>query len=173
MDTVAKTNQPAPKFSLRDLEGEAHQVEDYFGKVVILNFWSAECPWAKRADELIKPMLDEWGDDVVFLAIASNANEDGELLKKEAEKRGLPILLHDKDQVVARLYGAITTPHIFVIGKDGVLRYQGAFDDVKFRQPEPTLNYLSQAVNALLAGDMPDPAEISSYGCTVVYVNIV
>lgn len=169
MDTVIKTGNPAPDFTLPDLDGRPHSLSDYRGKVVVLNFWSAECPWAKRADELIQPMLAEWGDDAVLLAIGSNANETHEELAKAAAKRNIPIVLHDSEQVAAKLYGAKTTPHIFLIDQEGILRYQGAFDDVTFRQPDPTRNFLWEAMQAVLEGERPTLPETPSYGCTVVY----
>ncbi len=166
-------NQPAPLFKLFDLKGEPHALEDYIGKIIILNFWSAECPWAKRADKSIYTMVEKWGKDVVLLSIASNANEEKDLLRSESDLRKIPTLLHDKNQEVAHLYHAITTPHIYVIGMDGLLKYQGALVVVNFRQPEPTINYLSLAVDSLLIGESPDPSEILSYGCTIVYHNVV
>jgi peroxiredoxin len=169
MDTVIKSGQPAPAFSLPDMGGKLHTLDQYRGKIVVLNFWSAECPWAKRADELLTPMLAQWRDGVQLLSVASNASEKAERLRQEAAARGIAPLLHDADQKVARSYGALTTPHIFVIDAEGILRYQGAFDDANFRQPEPTRNYLFEAVEALLAGERPDPAKNPSYGCTVVY----
>jgi peroxiredoxin len=169
MDTVIKTGAPAPDFSLPDLNGKTHHLKDFRGKITVINFWSVECPWAKRADEEIFPMLETWGEEVVLLSIASNANETREQLEEEAAARGVLPILHDADQVVAKAYGAITTPHIFVIDREGVLRYQGGFDDRTFRQLEPTVNYLKMAVNALLAGETPTPAETPPYGCTVVY----
>jgi peroxiredoxin len=159
MDTVIKTGAPAPDFSLPDLNGKTHHLKDFRGKITVINFWSVECPWAKRADEEILPMLETWGEEVVPLSIASNANETREQLEEEAAARGVLPILHDADQVVAKAYGAITTPHIFVIDREGVLRYQGGFDDRTFRQLEPTVNYLKMAVNALLAGETPTPAE--------------
>ncbi len=169
MDSIEKINLSAPNFSLHDHKDEIHSLESYRGKIVIINFWSAECPWSKRVDEIIIQLAEDWSEDVVLLSIASNANESLDLIKEEANARALPILLLDKDQKVARLYNAITTPHIYVIDKTGKLRYQGAFDDVKFRQPVPTENYLIQAVESLLAGKNPEPTENPSYGCTVVY----
>jgi len=71
---------------------------------------------------------------------------------------------------VAGLYGAVTTPHVFVIGADGVLRYTGAPDDVGFRMRTPTRAYLAQAVEALLDGREPDPAETPPFGCALVHV---
>jgi hypothetical protein len=137
-----------------------------------MNFWSAECIWTQRADKLLLPMLDSWGDGVILLPIASNANEALEDLVQVKREHGVPLVLHDEQQEVAALYGAVTTPHVFVIDAEGILRYQGAFDDVTFRQPEPTRNYLFEAVETVLAGERPDPAEVPSYGCTVVYHQI-
>ena len=165
---LLNSNQTAPDFSLPDLDGNSHALHDYRGRIVILNFWSAECPWSQRSDGKIIEHLKEWGSKVQYLPIASNANEDRELIRTQAASRHLLLILHDPDHLVADLYGAITTPHLFVIDQEGVLRYQGAFDDVKFRQPEPTLNYLLLAVEALLAGSSPDPTETPAYGCTIV-----
>jgi hypothetical protein len=55
-----------------------------------------------------------------------------------------------------------------VIDQAGLLRYQGAVDDVTFRQRTPTRYYLREAVEALLAGRQPQPQETPPYGCTVV-----
>jgi alkyl hydroperoxide reductase subunit AhpC len=114
-------------------------------------------------------MLVAWDEEVVLLPIASNANETHKQLEEEAAARRMSPILHDIDQGVAKVYGAVTTPHIFVIDPQGVLRYQGAFDDRTFRQLVPTVNYLEMAVNALLADKQPDPTDTSPYGCTVVY----
>jgi peroxiredoxin len=169
MDTVIKTGAPAPDFALPDLDGKTHSLKATRGKIVAINFWSVECPWAKRADEEILSMLETWGEEVVLLSIASNANETLEQIVEEAEARGISPILQDAEQEVAKAYGAVTTPHIFVIDREGVLRYQGGFNDRTFRQLEPTVNYLKMAVDALLAGEMPDPADTPPYGCTVVY----
>jgi hypothetical protein len=70
--------------------------------------------------------------------------------------------------VVADQYVALTTPHFFVIDEQGILRYQGALDDVTFRKPTPTHNYLHDAVEAVVAGARPQPAETPAYGCAIV-----
>ncbi len=165
---VLKINQQAPDFRLPDLDGTSHSLGDYASRIVMLNFWSAECPWSQRSDENILEYLEAWGEAVQYLPIASNANEQLDLIRSQTSSRRLPLVLHDGDQRVADLYGATTTPHLFVVDRNGILRYQGAFDDVKFRQPEPTINYLQLAVEALLSGDSPDPADTPAYGCTIV-----
>lgn len=163
-----KNNLPAPNFTLPDLEGQPHSLRDYLGRIVILNFWSAECPWSSRTDELIAEYLAEWGDAVQYLPIASNVNENKELIAGEASERKLGLLLRDDDHKIADLFGAITTPHLFVIDPQGVLRYQGAVDDVTFRQRTHTQNYLKMAVDSIRQGNSPDPDQTLAYGCAIV-----
>lgn len=163
-----KHKVPAPEFSLHDLDGELHALKDYLGRIVVINFWSAECPWSSRSDQEIVQFLQKTKETVVLLSIASNVNEKVEKITSEASKRGLPLVLLDENNRVADLYGAITTPHLYVLDTQGILQYQGAFDDVNFRQRIPSQNYLIEAVEALLRGDVPDPAETLSYGCTIV-----
>lgn len=160
--------QPAPDFTLRDLAGTRYRLADYRGRVVVLNFWSAECPHAARADRALQEALLRWGGRVTVLNIASNANEPPELIAAAAGERGIAPPLVDADQQVADLYRAQTTPHLFVIDAAGLLRYQGALDDVTFRQRTPTRFHLVGAVEAVLAGLTPDPAQTPAYGCTVV-----
>ena len=168
MDTLIQTGQPAPGFSLPDLQGSLHHLEEARERILVLNFWSAECPWAERADRDVARLLGVWGEGVLLWTIASNSNEPAELLQRVSESRGLKPVLHDARQQVADLFGAQTTPHFFVLDQQGVLRYQGALDDVTFRQREPKIFYLHEAVQALLAGRLPEPAETPAYGCTIV-----
>jgi peroxiredoxin len=168
MDPVIRTGDQAPIFTLSDLHGKSHCLADYRGQIVILDFWSAECPWSERSDRQLLDDLQGWGGKVVSWAIAANANETPALLADVAFQRGLPVLLHDQGNRVADLYGAQTTPHLFVVDQAGILRYQGAFDDVTFRQRTPSLCYLREAVQALLDGRSPMPAETPPYGCMIV-----
>ena len=161
-------NQPTHDFSLPDFSGCLHRLSDYRGRIVILNFWSAECSHVRRADGELIPWLVEWGGRVSLLSVASNVNERPELLKQVAAERGIPLVLWDSRHEVADAYQAQITPQLFVIDADGVLRYQGAFDDVTFRQRVATRSYLKDAVEALLAGRSPDLAETAPYGCTIV-----
>jgi AhpC/TSA family len=166
----------APDFTLPDLEGAYHALRDYRGRVVIVNFWSAECPWSERADNQFKqwlalgrsPRTGEWGERVTLLTVASNANETLELIAEAAHQRGLAPVLLDSGCKVADAWGAQTTPHAFVVDESGILRYQGAVDDVTFRQREPKRFYVKEAVDALLAGRLPDVASAPAYGCTLV-----
>ena len=158
----------APDFSLPDLQGKEQRLSTLRGRVVLLNFWSAECPWSARGDQELLEGLASWGAEVVLWTVAANANEPLDLISWAAEERGLPCVLYDAHQQVADLYGAETTPHVFVIDAAGLLRYQGAINDITFRQRTATRRYLQEAVSAILAGVEPDPAETQPYGCSIV-----
>jgi peroxiredoxin len=168
MDPLNLLHQPAPLFSLPALDGALHHLEAWQGRIVVLNFWSAECPWAERGDQELLSYLPGWGEKVILCTIACNANEPVNLLAQTAVQRGLPLVLHDPQQQVTKWYGAQTTPHLFVVDAAGLLRYQGALNDRTFRQRTVTRFYLRDAVNALLAGQSPDPDHVPPYGCTIV-----
>jgi len=161
-------NQPVPDFELPDLQGTPHQLSDYRGKIVIINFWSAECPHSERTDRSTMACWVQWGKDVVMLAIAANQNESIQMLGEAAKKRRLPTVLIDAEHVVADVYEAQTTPHIFVLDREGILRYRGAADDVTFRHRKVTRFFLKEAVDALLGGRLPKLSEMPAYGCTIV-----
>jgi peroxiredoxin len=160
--------QPAPDFELSDLNGSLHHLSDYRGKIVIINFWSCECPHSERTDKAIMAMFVQWRDDVVMLSIASNRNENIKAVEIAARERSLPVVLLDAECALADLYGAQTTPHVFIIDREGILRYRGSIDDVTFRQRKPARFFLDEAVESLLAGRLPAQAESAAYGCAIV-----
>ena len=112
--------------------------------------------------------LVQWGRDVVMLPIAANRNESVQMLEEAAKTRRLPTVLMDAERVVADLYEAQMTPHVFIVDREGILRYRGAVDDVKFRQRKATRFFLGEAVEALLDGRLPELTEMPAYGCTIV-----
>jgi peroxiredoxin len=163
------THKPAPDFILRDLTGHPHTLSHYRGRITILNFWSADCPWSERVDAALREYHTHWQHPVNWISIAPNANETpGELARVSRERR-LPLVLHDPQREIAERYGAEATPHLFVLDAEGFLRYQGAFDNVTFRQKTPTRPYLKDAVDALFASRLPNPAETPAYGCAIVH----
>ena len=161
-------NQTAPDFELPDLDGKMHTLSEYRGSIVIVNFWSCECPHSERADSLMMTLFKEWNGEVVLLSIAANRNESAQSVEDAARARNLPTVLLDAGCGVADLYGAVTTPHVFVIDRDGTLRYRGAVDDVTFRQRKSTRFFLKEAVDSLLDGNSPPLTETPAYGCTIV-----
>jgi peroxiredoxin len=161
-------NELAPGFRLPDLQGKLHRPDDYRGRIVIINFWSCECPHSERADNLMMKWLSKWNGEAELLSIAANQNESTQSLEKAAKARNLPVVLMDARHVVADLYEAVTTPHVFVVDRIGILRYRGAVDDVRFRHRKATRFYLEEAVDSLLNGNLPLLTECPAYGCAIV-----
>jgi peroxiredoxin len=168
MDPVAAVGEPAPDFVLQDLDGRTFRLADQRGRILVLNFWSVDCPHSERADEILAGLRPAWGDQVDVWWVASNANEDDEHLRQTARQRRIGPVFRDAEQAIADRFGARVTPHLFVIDKQGILRYAGAPDDASFRQRVPTRNYVRDAVRALLQGQALEPSSTAPYGCAIV-----
>jgi len=77
-------------------------------------------------------------------------------------------VLRDANCAIADRFGALTTPHVYIIDEAGRLAYQGAVDDRTFRQREATINRVDAALDALLADETPPVTQTQPYGCTIV-----
>ncbi|NJC98585.1 MAG: redoxin domain-containing protein [Anaerolineae bacterium] len=161
-------NEAALDFELPDLQGNIRRLSDYRGRIVIVNFWSVECPHSERADGLILDLLEGWKGEVELLSVAANRNESARMVEEVSKTRGIPTVLIDAEHVVADRYEAVTTPHVFVIDREGILRYRGAVDNVTFRQRKATRFFLKDVVEALLDGHLPELTETPAYGCAIV-----
>ena len=167
MDPIARINHKAPALTLIDLDGHPCGLEQADSGLLILNFWSAECQWSERADAILANLQGEWGEGVTIWSIAPNANEARDQITVAAEERQLRVFL-DQDHATADRYGAVTTPHFYLLDEERTIRYSGALDDTTFRQKEPTRHYLADAVQALRVGRLPEPQETNGYGCAIV-----
>jgi hypothetical protein len=171
-ETILQKNSRLLPFTLKEPDGKTWHSDSAAGKILILNFWSAECPWSQKVDMLLLPYLKEWGDRVIYAAVACNANEPVELIRAAALERQLPLVLLDEQQTLANQLEALITPHFFVYDPEGLLQYQGGFDDTSFRMRTPTKQYLVEAVNALMADRKPEVNEAPPFGCTIVRFGI-
>ncbi len=164
----AKVGDTAPGFTLTDANGKEHSLSDYKGKIVVIEWINRECPWSIRACPTMVKLAKNYKDkDVVWLAVDSTHGRDAQDNVEYAREKGIeyPILM-DGDGKVGRTYGAKTTPHMFVVDKDGKLVYAGAIDD---RAEENPRNYVAEAVDALMADKDIDMKETRPYGCAVKY----
>ncbi len=168
MDTLVKIGEKAPEFQLPDLEGNLFSLDGAGGWIRVLNFWSAECTWCERVDSELMDYLDAWKGWVKGVWIAANANESPELISRVAKERGISPVLLDRQQKLATLYGAQTTPHFFIVDARGNLAYQGAWDDITFRKRVATQIYVPQVVEALRQGHVPEITQTPPYGCALV-----
>ena len=179
-EAAAKIGEKAPDFTLEDTNGESHTLSQYTadGKIVVLEWFNPTCPYVVRHHEKATTMKDLASDfedkGVVWLAINST-NEGHPSFGKDAEaikkwKIDYPVLL-DAPGKVGKMYGAKTTPHMYIIDTDGVLRYMGAIDnDARGRKsPSDTVNYVRQALEEIKAGETVSESETRAYGCGVKY----
>ena len=161
-------NRLAPGFELPDLNGHLQRLSDLRGRIVVVNFWSCECPHSERTDCSLMAAFVRWREEVVMLTIAANRSESAEAMAEAASTRRLPRVLIDAECVVADLYEAQTTPHVFVLDRDGLLRYLGAVDDVTFRQRVASRFHVEEAVEALMENRLPAVQETPAFGCVIV-----
>ena len=99
-------NESAPDFELPDINRVLHRLSNYRGKIVIVNFWSCECPHSERTDQALMAMSVQWAENVVMLSIASNRSESPQSVEEAAKTRRLPIVLIDADHFGADLFEA-------------------------------------------------------------------
>jgi peroxiredoxin len=164
-------NRFAPDFFLPAVGGGRYSLADWRGQIIVLTFWSAECPWSRRADvALVYRQLSWEPKGVRIVGIASNTDEQEAQIRAEAQARHLkyPVLC-DLDQNIATAYQAKTTPHFFVTDRQGYVRYCGALDDVTRKGQKPSTIYLDEAVAALLISHPPNPLTTAPFGSPLVY----
>ena len=162
-------------FELPGIDGKNHALADYAGKeAVVVIFSCNHCPYVRAwEDRMVEIQADYADRGVQFLAI--NANDAAkypadsfENMKVRATQKGFNFpYLRDESQEVAAAYGAQRTPEVFVFDAERTLRYHGAIDD-DYERPEAVHRpYLRQALDAVLAGQLPSTATTPPVGCSV------
>jgi peroxiredoxin len=176
---VAKVGEAAPDFTLKDTTGKEHKLSELTraGKIVVLEWFNPDCPVSKAyhaPERRMKELAAELAaKDVVWLAVNSGAEgKQGAGVERNTKaaaefEMAYPVLM-DMDGKVGRLYAAKTTPHMYVIGKDGKLAYAGAIDNGSPSTKGET-NYVRAAVMALADGKPVEVAESKAFGCSVKY----
>ena len=164
----------APEFTLSDTAGNKVSLSDFAGDVVVLEWLNPDCPFVQRHYKAgtMKTLADEYGaKDVVWLTINSTNYMDAAANAEFKAANNLPYtILVDQSGEVGHLYGAATTPHMYVIGSDGKLAYIGAIDDdPRGSNGGAATNYVALALDETLAGQTVSTAETKPYGCSVKY----
>ena len=178
----ATVGQPAPTFSLVDGSGAAHALSDYKGKIVVLEWNNPECPFVKKhysSGNIPKQQADAIAQGVVWLTINSSApgkqgHLDGAGAKAfDAQYHAAPTAyLLDADGKVGHLYGAKTTPHIFIIDEKGMLRYNGGIDSIPSVDKDDlakATQYVPQVIGEIKTGKAVSVSTSEPYGCSVKY----
>lgn len=182
LHAAPSVGQPAPAFSATDTTGKSRSLAEFKGKTVVLEWVNFDCPFVKKhygSGNMQKLQKTYGAKGVVWLSINSSAaGKEGHLTAASAEQavreRGAAAsaLLLDPAGQVGRLYGAKTTPHMFVIDAQGTLAYAGAIDDTASTDQADVPkahNYVAAALDAVLAGKPVATASSQPYGCSVKY----
>lgn len=174
--------QPAPDFTATGASGQPIQLSAYKGKVVVLEWTNHDCPFVKKHYEsgnIQKLQKEAAAQGVVWLQVISSApGQQGHVNAatakqvneyRDAKPAGTVL---DESGAVGKLYGARTTPHIFVIDQQGKLAYKGGIDSIPSNRPEDIAQaepYARNAIQATLNGQQVAKASTQPYGCSVKY----
>ena len=175
-------DQPAPLFSATGADGKTINLADYKGKTVVLEWTNHECPFVKKHYEsgnIPRLQKEAVKQGVVWLQVMSTAvGEEGYIdgataLKVNASRQAVPTAaVLDPQGKVGRLYGAQTTPHIFIVDAQGKLAYKGGIDSIPSARQEDIAKaepYVANAIKALGAGLKVPQSSTRPYGCSVKY----
>lgn len=177
-----KIGEKAPDFTLTSSQGNTHKLSEFAGKIVVLEWFNNECPFVKKhynSNNMQNLQAKYTDKDVVWLSIISSAKgkqghvtaEEAMANTKEANAKPTAVLI-DVDGVVGKTYGAKTTPHMFIVHKDGTLVYKGAIDSINSADSADVAkadNYVSKALDEIIAGSEVSIASTKQYGCSVKY----
>lgn len=167
---------PAPLFGeLMATDGRKYSLDSFQNaKVVVISFTCNHCPYAKSYEDRFIALAREYAaKGAAFLAI--NPNDDAtypedsfENMKKRAKEKGFPFpYLRDELQNVARAYGAVCTPHLFVLDGWRKLAYEGRIDD-NWKNPGSVKSQdLRNAIEDLLAGKSARVTNTNPMGCSI------
>lgn len=182
MAAEAKIGAPAPAFTLTDLDGETRSLDEFAGKTVVLEWTNHECPFVVKhydSGNIPRQQATATAADVVWVIINSSApGKQGHVTADEARSiqaewgASQTYYLFDADGAVGRAYGAKTTPHMYIIDPQGVLRYNGAIDSVpsaRIADLEAAEQHVELALAELAAGQPVSRPLTQPYGCSVKY----
>lgn len=174
IDETTLLVKKAPEWTLKDFNGETHSLSQILRKremkVVVIEFIATRCPVSQSYDERMIQLNNEYKDKgVEFVGINSNCNpmESPEEMKNHATSVGINYpVLKDNNNVVADLYGAKVTPHIYLLDKKGIIQYVGRVDDNQ-NQERVKSQDLRNAIDALLEGKDVPVQFTRAFGCTI------
>jgi len=180
----ANVDAPAPTFSATTADGKTVNLADYKGKTVVLEWTNHDCPYVRKhygSGNMQSQQKAATAQGVVWLQVISSAPGqqgfvDGAAAQKLNADRGAAptATLLDPKGELGKLYGAQTTPHMYVIKADGTLAYKGGIDSIAtpnkddIAKAEP---YVTEALAAVAAGRKVEKASTRPYGCSVKYAS--
>lgn len=180
----AAVEAPAPAFTAQTADGKTVNLADFKGKTVVLEWTNHDCPYVKKhygSGNMQSQQKAAAAQGVVWLQVISSAPGqqgfvDGATAKKLNADRGAAptATLLDPKGELGKLYGAQTTPHMYVIKGDGTLAYKGGIDSIASAKAEDIAKaepYVTDALAAVAAGRKVEKASTRPYGCSVKYAS--
>ena len=171
--TMVKLGSSAHDFSLPDTNGNNVNLTDFKSDSLVVIFTCNHCPYAKAVEDRLIILGNDYLDNADFVLINSNEVENypddtpEKMAERHAEKNYPFPYLFDETQEVAKAYGAVCTPDIFLYDSDRKLRYRGRLDD-NWKEPENvTREELRMAIDAVLSGNKIDFDQVASMGCNI------
>jgi peroxiredoxin len=174
--------KPAPEFKAIDSTGKTHALADFKGKTVVLEWTNDGCPYVQKhygSGNMQTLQNEASANGVIWLTVISSAKgEQGYADATRAnsiatdQKSASAAILLDPEGKLGRAYGAKTTPHMYIVDRDGKLVYNGAIDDKPTANPADingARNYVREALGAVAAGKPVPVASTRAYGCSVKY----
>jgi peroxiredoxin len=175
----------APDFSLPGTDGKTYSLSSFkSARILVVVFTCNHCPTAQAYEDRIIQLTRDYKDKgVAVVAIMPNdptsieLSELGytdmgdsfkEMKRRAAEKHfNFPYLYDGKTETVAKAYGPIATPHVFIFDKDRKLRYSGRVDDVEKPSKTPHTQDARNALDELLAGQPVAEPTTKVFGCSI------
>jgi len=179
----ATIDKAAPDFSAKTADGKTIDLASLKGKTVVLEWTNHECPFVKKHYDKsgnIPALQKEFtAKGITWLQVISSApgkqgNVDGATaIKLNKDRNAAPTnTILDPEGTLAKLYGAQTTPHFFIINDKGVLVYKGGVDSVassKIEDIAGATNYVRESLNAIAAGQKVASPSTKPYGCSIKF----
>lgn len=174
---VVNIGQKAPTFSgipavIGDQDASL-TLSDIKEDVVVLVFLGNHCPYVVAIEDRLNDFASDYkGKNVRLVGVSVNDNDADRLpaIKEWVKSKGSKYVYgYDESQAIGKAYGATNTPQFFVLDKDRVIRYTGAYDDAPMKEAEAKKHYVRDAVDALLAGKSVEVEETRAIGCGVQY----
>lgn len=178
----ARVGDTAPAFAAADSHGKTESLDQFRGKYVVLEWHNQGCPFTRKhyVSGNMQALQKQWTyKGVVWFTVISSApgqqgyvTSDQENAYVDKVHAAPTAVLMDPDGKLGHMYGAKTTPHMFIIDPTGKIIYEGAIDNRPTPDPEDVKgadNYVSDALSASMAGKSVAVPYTRAYGCSVKY----
>ena len=179
---AVNVGQPAPDFTGVDSNGKQHSLSQYKGKTVVLEWTNHDCPYVKKhynSGNMQALQKDATANGIVWLSIiSSRPGKQGHVSGKQANeltasRNASPTaVILDESSEIGLLYGAKTTPHMYIVDKSGQLVYMGGIDNTPSKDEDDipkSKNYVRTALDEMAAGQAIKESITRPYGCSVKY----